>query len=336
MYILDIIMRHELQRQLVKRLRNENKSYIEIGKIIGLSRHVVRHLNVYEKVKNPKKRGKKPVLRNADKLLIKRRISTLKNDGQKIDSTKLKNACQLDVSTRTIRRYLFNVGMTYRNIPRVIFLTKSHKEKRVEIATKWITSSHDWSKTIFSDEKRFTLDGPDNWMTYIDKKEKKKRERRQCKGGGVMVWLMVMPNGLLSHKIIIGKFGSKEYLDLLQTSIVPICKLNYGVDFFYQSDNSTVHNAKCVQKFMKDSEIKNLEWPAKSPDLNIVEDIWKMLSNDIYDGPQFKNVKELKEKINSTILDFNSRNGDKIKALYLTIHQRLCKVLIGKGNICNL
>ena len=34
---------------------------------------------------------------------------------------------------------------------------------------------------------------------------------------------------------------------------------------------------------MKDSAIKIIEWPAKSPDLNIVEDIWKMLSNDVYD-----------------------------------------------------
>ena len=39
---------------------------------------------------------------------------------------------------------------------------------------------------------------------------------------------------------------------------------------------------------MKDSVIKIIEWPAKSPDLNIVEDIWKMLSNVVYDGPQLK------------------------------------------------
>ena len=85
---------------------------------------------------------------------------------------------------------------------------------------------------------------------------------------------------------------------------MPTLKLNYGDDFFFQEDNSTVHKAKVVQDFTTNAKIKILQWPAKSPDLNIVEDIWKMLSNDIYDGPQFQNTKYLKERINDFILNF--------------------------------
>ena len=73
-------------------------------------------------------------------------------------------------------------------------------------------------------------------------------------------------------------------------SAVPISKLNYGDDFFFQEDNSLVHMAKVVQDFMTNTKIKILQWPAKSLYLNIVEDIW----NDIYDGPQFQNTKDLK------------------------------------------
>ena len=57
---------------------------------------------------------------------------------------------------------------------------------------------------------------------------------------------------------------------------------------------------------MAKSNIEVLEWPAKSPDLNIVEKIWEQLSNDIYDGPQFKKIANLKDKINETIFRFNS------------------------------
>ena len=56
--------------------------------------------------------------------------------------------------------------MIYQNIPRKILLTKVHKERRVGFVKKWI-------RTIFSDEKRFTLDGPDNWMTYASRTPKK-------------------------------------------------------------------------------------------------------------------------------------------------------------------
>ena len=106
-----------------------------------------------------------------------------------------------------------------------------------------------------------------------------------------MVWLMVMPNGLLCHQFIEGKFCSREYI---RRCAVPILKLNYGNDYFFQEDNSAVHKAKAVKKFMIDSNINVLEWPAKSPDPNIVEDIWKMLSSVIYDGRQFNKILHLK------------------------------------------
>ena len=203
------------------------------------------------------------------------------------------------------------------------------------MATNWITTNHERSETILSDEKRFSLDGPDNWMSYILKNNENIRRRRICKGGGVMVWLMVMTNGLLSYKIIDGKFSSKEYIQLLKTSAVPTLKLNYGDDFFFQEDNSSVHKAKVVQDFTTNAKIKILQWLAKSPDLNIVEDIWKLLSNDIYDGSQFQNTKDLKERISDVILNFNTTKIDRIQALYLTIKQRLCIVLLKHGDLRN-
>jgi len=154
-------------------------------------------------------------------------------------SNKIKNDCGLLASARIIRRHLTNLGMTYRNVKRKIFFTKAHRERRVEMARKWITNNHNWKETIFSD-------GPGNWMPYMSKDDEFFREKRQCKGGGVIVWLMVMPNGLLSHKIIEGKFCSKDYLALLQTSVVPIIKLNYGNKFVFQVDNCSMHKAKLV------------------------------------------------------------------------------------------
>jgi len=328
-------MRDVYQRQLAQKLRNENKTFNEIGRIMNVSRHVARKLCVYKRIAHPKKRGRKCLLQQSNKLQIKRRISILKSDGQRVHSSKIINECHLNVSPRTIRRHLASIGMRYANAKRKIFLTKTHKAKRVEMALRWISTDHDWSKTIFSDEKRFTLDGPDNWMSYIGEKEQSIRQMRIAKGGGFMVWLMVMPNGLLSHKVIDGIFSSKDYIQLLKTSAVPISKLNYGKDFVFQEDNSSVHKAKVVKDFMKRSEINILEWPPKSPDLNIVEDIWKLLSSDVYDGFQFKKTVDLKKKINEVILEFNTTKREKIQALYLTIKQRLCTVLLKHGNLCN-
>ena len=62
-------------------------------------------------------------------------------------------------------------------------------------------------------------------------------------------------------------------------------KINYGNTFYYQEDNARVHKSKKVHKFMQESGVQVIKYPARSPDLNIVEDIWKIISNAVYDGP---------------------------------------------------
>ena len=72
---------------------------------------------------------------------------------------------------------------------------------------------------------------------------------------------------------------------------------------------------------MKDSAIKIIEWSVKSPNLNNVEDIQKMMSNDVYDGCQFKNIKDFTTKITNTIYQFNSMKRQVLKALYSGDHK---------------
>jgi len=36
---------------------------------------------------------------------------------------------------------------------------------------------------------------------------------------------------------------------------------------------------------MMKSPINILEWSARSPDLNILKDVWKIISDQVYDGP---------------------------------------------------
>ena len=56
-----------------------------------------------------------------------------------------------------------------------------------------------------------------------------------------------------------------------------------------------------------------------------------MLSKDVYDGPRFKNIKDLKTKITNTIYQFYSMKREDLKVLYVTTRQRLCTVLFKNG-----
>ena len=55
-----------------------------------------------------------------------------------------------------------------------------------------------------------------------------------------------------------GTLNADKYIDLLRISAVPIMKLNYGDDFFFQEDNSPVHKARKVQNFLISSGINTM------------------------------------------------------------------------------
>ena len=59
-----------------------------------------------------------------------------------------------------------------------------------------------------------------------------------------------------------------------------------GNDFVLQQGNCSIH----VSKLMK-------EWPARSPDLNLIENIWEMLAQLVYDGPEITKEAQLWERI---------------------------------------
>ena len=121
------------------------------------------------------------------------------------------------------------------------------KFKRVELAKRWLSENHQWERTTFSDEKCFSIDGPDDWRSYVFKNEILTRTRIQIKGGGIMVCPMVLLNDLVSFKILDRDFKGRKYIDLPSATIVPICKLNHINIFLFQQDNSRIHTVRIIK-----------------------------------------------------------------------------------------
>ena len=123
------------------------------------------------------------------------------------------------------------------------------------------------------------------WLEVIyEKNELVHRPRHQKKGGGIMV----LPNGLTSFRILQRQFKSPAYIDLLSESVVPICKLNYGNNYCFQQDNSRIHTAMVVKEWMINAHFPVMHWPSRSADINIMENIWKMLEDIIWGTFKYK------------------------------------------------
>jgi transposase len=62
----------------------------------------------------------------------------------------------------------------------------------------------------------------------------------------------------------------------------------------YMDDNAPVHRARVVQTALQDGGIPRMDWPACSPDLNVIEHAWDMLGRALKSrNPPIQTLNEL-------------------------------------------
>lgn len=277
---------------------NTNLPMYKIAQKINRSEKVVRnYLKDRENYGKKVSSGRRPIISATQKRrLIRSAANSLKS------AAELKSENQLGIGVRRIQQILNNSNrLKYKKMKSKPKLTKSNIKARREFADKHLYWNHEWRKTIFSDEKKFNLDGPDGFACYWHdlRTEEKIFSKRQSGGGSVMIWAAIGYQNKSDITFIDTRMKAVDYQRMISFHLPAHGNDLAGPGWKFQQDNAPVHVARSTLAFFKEKKIDILaKWPPKSADMNIIENVWSILAREVYrNGRQYANKVELKESI---------------------------------------
>jgi transposase len=163
---------------------------------------------------------------------------------------------------------------------------------------------------VFSDEKKFNLDGPDGMDFYWRdlRKEPLYFSTRNFGGGSVMIWGAFSFSGKAELAFTTSKMNSAEYISVLNDNLLPFLNRFAHPRCVFQQDNAPVHSSRATKAWLQAHGVNVLEWPACSPDCNPIESIWGTMVGRIYvDHKQYQSVAGLKSAIIRTWTEIDKK-----------------------------
>jgi len=178
------------------------------------------------------------------------------------------------IHNRLIKNGIVNKHPTYKHI-----LTENQMLKRLLFAKQHY--NFNWDNRIFSDETTISLNynrrkiwiPKDNKLIVPIKKHPYKKH----------IWNSIIKNKNMTIKIFRGIMDSEVYIDILTEKLVPLYESLCSTDIYpiFQSDNDPKHTSKYAKNNLSYMMIPTLDWPSSSPDLNPIENIWKLLKENV-------------------------------------------------------
>ena len=296
-------------------LLKEGKKVAEIARKVGVPRTTVHG---WKKSPHPRRthhRSGRP--KSLDKHDVRRLIALARRDweGRKLSWSRLAKSAGLSVSGKTVKRALNEKGYTRCKACKKPLISRKCQKDRKEYGREHLHKPLEyWRNHIYTDECSFdTSQTGTTWVTRLPGERYHDHcieHTRRSSRGTVMIWAAISYNWKSPLVFIEGKHGGgMQAIDYLEQALLPVVAPAFnGADDFYNGylfggeyveDGAGPHGQRGILKGAKERVgIPVHKRPSTSPDLNPIENVWRLLKQRIKARSPFPNtVPKMREAI---------------------------------------
>jgi transposase len=266
-------------------------SHTHISSTLSIPRSTVRRtIAIPETPKKPQ--GRPPILNTPiRKRLIQR--ATIDGYHRKLAYLEIAALEEISACKRTLQKAFEKERYFRRVATEKPLLTEKHMRDRLEWAychKDW--NSWQWSRVIWTDE--CSIKCGYHGQVYVTRQPEEKYLPACCipkfRGySACMVWGCITSS--FKGPLIIFNEGSING-DIYREHVVPLIhqfKKDVPIPILME-DGASIHRARATQELHQEHQILQMAWPANSPDLNPIENVWRLLKYRV--GRYFPKTKE--------------------------------------------